>query len=155
MIRVGSRCLVASSKLCASVFDDPFDPNTWSIEPHQYRMYADRDAGFECLVDEEDYLFFTQWLWQSKRSPCGKVYFRRAISRYESDGKRSGADTLYLHIEILKRACGHAPTMTRSIADHWNGDSLDNRRSNLRWVTRRQNNRNRFGRDYYQRVLVA
>ena len=132
---------------------DIFDPNTWDLSPHQFRMYAGEEADIECLVDEEDYLFFTKWLWTPKRSPNGKLYFRRAISRYDLCGKREGADTLYLHIEILRRAVGEMPTRTRCIADHWDGNSLNNTRGNLRWVTKRQNNRNRFGSDFYQRSL--
>ena len=132
---------------------DPFDPNTMDFEPPQLRMYAHVGADVECLVDEEDYLFFTQWLWVTKKSPNGKLYFRRAVSRYDLYGKREGADTIYLHIEILRRAQGESPTRRRCIADHWNGNSLDNRRQNLRWVTKRQNNQNRFGSHYRQQVL--
>ncbi len=133
--------------------DDPFDPNTLDWADPEFRMYAHVNAGVECLVDEEDYLFFTQWLWVTKPSPCGKLYFRRAVSRYDLCGQREGADTLYLHIEILRKAEGEMPTARRCIADHWNGNSLDNRRSNLRWATKRENNRNRFGSAWQQRQL--
>lgn len=129
------------------------DPNMLDFSPPQFRMYAGEYADFTCLVDEEDYLYFTKWMWLPKVDPGGKTYFRRAVSRYNLLGEREGADTVYLHIEICRRHNGEPPTKTRKIADHWNGNSLDNRRQNLRWVTKRENNRNRFGSHYYQREM--
>ena len=75
-------------------------------------------------------------------------------AREKRPGQRDGAVTVYLHVEICRRANGEMPTRARCIADHWNGDSLDNRRQNLRWVTKRTNNRNRFGSHFYQRELL-
>lgn len=115
-------------------------------------MYAGRNAEVECLVDEEDYRYFTQWLWEPLRHR-GKIYFKRTRT-VRNAGERV-SEAVYLHVEILTRAEGSFPTRDRNIADHWNGNSLDNRRDNLRWLTKRQNNRNRFGCDYYQRALTV
>jgi hypothetical protein len=131
------------------------DPNTLDFSPPDFHMFAGANADVECAVDEEDYLFFTRWMWTIKTNKDGtKPYFRRAISRYDVLGKREGADTVYLHIEILTLKVGPPPTRKRCIADHLNGNSLDNRRDNLEWVTKRQNNQNRFGQRYYQRALA-
>ena len=132
---------------------DPFDPNLLDLD-WQFRMYAGENADIACFVDEEDYHYFTQWLWVLKRSPCGKLYFRRAISTYDVLGKREGSETVYLHIEICRRACGEMPTRLRCIADHLDGDTLNNRRFNFRWATKRENNRNRFGSYLRQQSLA-
>lgn len=137
--------------------EDIFDPTTWTWldEEPVFRMYAGTNAQYECVVDEVDYLHFTQWLWIPKFSNRGKkVYFRRAVNRYDNHGQRLGADSIYLHIEICYRTHGPPPSRLRCIADHLNGDSSDNRRINLRWATRRENNRNRFGSAFYQRRLT-
>lgn len=133
---------------------DFLDPNTWDTSEPVLRMYAGEFADFECLIDETDYLFFTRWLWQPKINKCGKVYFRRAEGVYNLLGGRNYVRTVYLHLEILNRAIGPHPTKRRCIGDHINGNSLDNRRHNLRWATKLENNRNRFGSAYYQRALL-
>lgn len=51
----------------------------------------------------------------------------------------------WLHREICLRANGLPPTKLHLIADHLDGESLNNRRSNFRWATRSQNNRNLNG----------
>jgi hypothetical protein len=132
---------------------DPFDPNYLDFEPKICRVYGDDQAQIEALVDEIDYQFLIRHRWNPKTDKTGKTYLRRAVSTYYEDGSRSGSATVYLHIEVLLRAKGPPPTKTRCIGDHINGDSLDCRRENLRWATKRENNRNRFGSAYYQRSL--
>jgi hypothetical protein len=130
------------------------DPNTLDFSPPAFHMFAGANADVECAVDEEDYLFFTRWMWCVKVDKRdGKRYFRRAESTYDLMHKREGSITIYLHIEICRRAYGEPPTKRHKIVDHWNGNSLDNRRGNLRWATNKQNNRNRFGSAFYQREL--
>lgn len=47
-----------------------------------------------------------------------------------------------LHLVVLERVAGPRPS-DKHEADHANRDRLDNRRGNLRWATKRQNNLNR------------
>lgn len=81
--------------------------------------------GKFALVDDEDHesLLSVKWCVAKRR---GKFYATR----------RGGAGWLkHLHREIMK-----APAGTE--VDHINGDTLDNRRTNLRFATRLENSRN-------------
>jgi hypothetical protein len=129
----------------------PFDPQTVDFDP-PCRIYGGSYSDVEALVDEDDYLFFSRWLWLP-RERRKKVYLARSSGVYNGSG-RLYVVSIYLHVEILTRAKGPPPTRTRNICDHINGNSLDCRRQNLRWVTKRQNNRNRFGRDAHQASLL-
>ena len=130
---------------------DPFDPNTWDWRDPVFRMYAGRQAAYACFVDEDDYKHFTQWLWEPHINK-GKIYFRRSLTE-RPNGVRKNT-SLYLHVEIMKRS-GFLPlTEAHEIVDHLDGDTLNNRRVNLRWATRQQNNRNRFGVAARQRELI-
>lgn len=130
---------------------DPFDPNTLSPWPSEWRIYAGANAEYTCAVDEEDYRHFSRWLWKPQFNRA-KVYFARTETTRGNDCRSL---TLYLHREICIRAHGHPPTAKRAIADHWNGFELDCTRDNLRWATKRENNRNRFGLHYRQRSFLT
>lgn len=76
-------------------------------------------------VDAERFDEFNQWLWKLNKGSYA--------SRYLKDG-----GTVYMHREVLGLTPGDGLD-----ADHINGDGLDNRRENLRPVTRAQNIQNR------------
>jgi hypothetical protein len=71
------------------------------------------------LVDDEDYEYINQWKWYYTQG-----YARRSVS----------TEPKYMHKEIMKDI---------STVDHINGNKLDNRKDNLRPVTRSQNSYNR------------
>lgn len=81
--------------------------------------------GF-ALVDDEDYDYLSQWRWHLHSAG----YAARSI---KPGGRRV---TILMHREIMQ------PPATLYI-DHLNHDPLDNRRSNLRIVDNRVNQRNR------------
>ena len=70
--------------------------------------------------------------WNAYPNVMGGFY---AACRIFRNGKNT---TLYMHRLIMGEPKGKQ-------VDHWNHDTLDNRRSNLRIVTNRQNNENRAG----------
>lgn len=82
------------------------------------------------LVDADMFDFLNQWTWRALFRK-GKTYAGRLGVR--PNGKRM---TIFLHNIILKVEEGYQ-------VDHRNGNSLDNRRSNLRYATQAQNNQNR------------
>lgn len=83
--------------------------------------------GKRTLVDDEDYEYLKQWKW----------YFgSRYAQRQEYLGKINGKyqqKTVYMHRELCS---------SDEDVDHINGDTLDNRRSNLRACTHQQNSYN-------------
>lgn len=86
------------------------------------------------IVDDEDFERVNQFKWCAQRyeRPSGIFYY----------GKRAFLDENRKHITIhLHRFIMNAPKGFE--VDHKNGNTLDNRRSNLRIATIRQNRRNR------------
>lgn len=81
--------------------------------------------GYEAIVDEVDYDYLSQFNWCYSHG-----YAARSIVR-------NGLKTMMrMHQELLTAPRGKE-------VDHRNGNSLDNRRDNLRLVTHHQNSMNR------------
>lgn len=83
------------------------------------------------IVDAKDYEWLSQWNWCSQwNAPTKSFYAKRKCER---NGRKT---TMYMH-RIIAGADDDLDT------DHRNGDTLDNRRSNLRACTRIQNGANK------------
>lgn len=96
------------------------------------RIPLDWHGNRHALVSDEDYHWLTALgLWHASPGAAGNYYARRIVSR--DSGKRS---VLYMHRAIVKPPAGY-------VVDHINGDSLDNRRENLRVCTTKENAANR------------
>ena len=78
---------------------DIFNPNNWSTDNFEYRIYADDYANDYAVVDEIDYHYLIQWRWKLKASRTWantkkpKVYLARSEQEtlgatFIEDGKR-------------------------------------------------------------------
>lgn len=95
---------------------------------------------YEVVVDQIDYAYLTQWKWSFKRSQWkfgAKIYARRCERR------GSARVSIYMHGVILRERMGLDRPSDAHEGDHVDIDSLNNRRRNLRWVTKGEQNANR------------
>lgn len=87
--------------------------------------------GYFAKVDTEDFEWLCRWKWTAYvNDKANKVYAKRV------DTSGGGRKLISMH-----RLLSGAPDGVD--ADHKNGDSLDNRRNNLRTATEHQNSQNR------------
>ncbi len=94
------------------------------------------------IIDAIDYEWARQWKWYiTWDKHRRKMYATRNTNAEPVDGKRKQAK-VYLHKEILKRSGKKRRSRLYTIGDHKDGDSLNNRRGNLRWATPKMNRKN-------------
>ena len=89
--------------------------------------------GKYATVDDDMYAFLNQFKWYAWKSK--KMFYARR--GFKIDGK---VTSLFMHFFIIGKGTNG------KMADHINGDGLDNRISNLRIVTNRENSSNRKNR---------
>lgn len=89
--------------------------------------------GQVAMVDAEDFVHLNQWKWHAQkgehRQSCGYYAVRNRITK---TGKKR---VLFMHVFLMGNPKGKK-------VDHWNGDSLDNRKDNLRICSQQQNSFN-------------
>lgn len=103
------------------------------MKPRQVRVdgdvaYVTLTKGYEAVIDATDVPLVASFNWCAKPD-CNTVY---AIRADRSSGKHT---TLLMHRELMKADDGIE-------IDHINGNGLDNRRRNLRFSTKSQNQMN-------------
>jgi hypothetical protein len=114
------------------------------------RVSVGSKAQYSTLVSNEDYEAVTKnrWTFKISHPPKGGVYARR---HYRVSGRRI---TLLLSHFILGRAGKERPSPAHS-ADHKNRNTLDDRRENLRWATRKEQAANKSKKSVLNPVLQA
>jgi len=96
---------------------------------------------YETRVSVEDYAYLLGYKWTFARSHKGGelIYARRSVWT-----PGYGNRTVLMHHVVMERA-GLARPSDDHTADHEDGDSLNDTRDNLRWLTAEQQMRNRHG----------
>ena len=82
------------------------------------------------IVDDDTHEFLTQWKWNAFKTNFGQFYAVR------TDCSGPKPKVIRMHRLLM-------PDHPELEIDHINGNPLDNRRENLRYVTRSQNQMNR------------
>jgi hypothetical protein len=100
---------------------DPPEP------PNEKIRYIPLTRGLHAIVDAEDYKWLSQYKWYAGRpNRAGRVDARR---------NTKGGGIMLMHRQIMQAPKG-------MVVDHINGNSLDNRRCNLRICTQMENTQN-------------
>ena len=92
--------------------------------------------GLVALIDSEDYDRLSQHNWYASRCATGKFYARRNINVGKRDDGTTVRSGSKMHREVMYAPPGQP-------VDHINGNTLDNRKGNLRFCTPSQNCRNK------------
>lgn len=91
------------------------------------------------LVDAEDFDWLMQWQWNVWHGGQGKEW---QLYAKRNTGERR--DTVRMHRELqIRNDPRDADFVASHVVDHINGQPLDNRRANRRWLTQRDNIINR------------
>lgn len=120
--------------------DDPFDPRIVlddSLESDGERIWLD-EYNF-ALVSPQDIPWLSCWRWSKHFNDKGHLYCARLEGTWPTTPRRR----VFMHREIMKRI-GDPPSPAHRYVDHKNGDTLDNRRANLRWTTASENRINTY-----------
>ena len=90
------------------------------------------------LVDDSDFADLNQYVWHVKIAPHGKYAAR---TEYHNSKGVGVFKTIRMHSQLLGEKPGY-------LIDHISRNGLDNRRCNLRWVTKSQSCMNRVSKNW-------
>jgi hypothetical protein len=96
--------------------------------------YVELTQGQYCLIDSSDVIVISGHTWFAQINSRVGNYYAKTQTRVSGEAVRQR------HLPMHQLLC---PVSDGFVVDHVNGNSLDNRRSNLRLVTTQQNAFNR------------
>lgn len=88
--------------------------------------------GMVAIVDDEDYERIAAFKWYANPNASGTIFYARRVVWFPRDGGKRASINIPMH-----RAIVEAPDDIR--VDHFDGNGLNNRRSNLRMAAVNQN----------------
>lgn len=97
--------------------------------------YLPLTQGMYTLVDDEDFDWLNQWKWQYQAFGCADKGYAVNNKWVKGSYPNAKCSTTRMHRFIMSAPKG-------SPIDHINGNTLDNRKENLRICTTTDNNRN-------------
>jgi hypothetical protein len=102
--------------------------------PTTVRVYLDRHLSTWATVDAADAQELREWTWRVSQGFKRKPYARGVV--------RIGGRPRDVYMHRWLMATTPPPSPEHTMVDHLNGNGLDNRRQNLRWVTPAENRAN-------------
>lgn len=105
----------------------------WGETSTECRIWLDPANNIYCTLDPEDFEWAVKYTWHAMPDRHKRKFYASRTTRVKGVGVR-----YYMHKEILERQ-GLKKRKTQTIGDHLDGDSLNNRRYNLKWATPKQN----------------
>jgi hypothetical protein len=146
--------------------DDMWNPNTWELDRHEHRIYADETLELYAVVDAKWYPILCQWKWSihtikvhrgAIKTPRKQFYLRRTettfhapdgesyispIHGYEVRHRHRTARTVFLHQQVMRLAGIEPPSPEHIHIDHEDRDTMNCREGNLKWTTVQENRDN-------------
>lgn len=133
---------------------DPFDPNNWLPDDHEYRIYS-TDPDIYVVVDKIYYQHLVQWQWtlhdRKLYERTGAIYLKRVITeftmpegpKYESEftgrlvrNMHRVQRARFIHQEIMLLTGIPKPSPKHKEVDHINSKTWICKAYNLQWATR-------------------